>query len=91
MTFALVVLAGNGSQRTVGAVPPPSPDELHWLTVAEVGVAAPVMLFTTSTVHVTVPPPPLPEPLHWLIDVTRLAELVVEGVQTRVAGALAAP
>ena len=64
MTFAPVVLAGNGSQRTVGSVPPPVPDELHWLTLAEVGVAVPVMLLMTSTEQVTVPPPPFPEPLH---------------------------
>ncbi len=92
VTVAPVVLAGNGSHSTVGAVPPPSPDALHWLTVAPVGVPVPVMLFTTSTVQVTVPPPPLPEPLHWFTEVTSSVELVVvEGVHVRVAGSFAAP
>jgi hypothetical protein len=91
VTFAEVVLAGNGSQRTVGAVPPSKPAELHWLTVAAVGVTVPTMLLTTSTVHVTVPPPPLPDPLHWLTEVTRLEEVTVDELQTMVGGALAAP
>ena len=29
VTVALVVFAGKGLQRVVGAVPPPVPDELH--------------------------------------------------------------
>jgi hypothetical protein len=88
---ALVVLAGKGSQSVVGAVPPPVPDELHWLTVAEVGVTSSVMLFVTSTVHSTVPPPPLPEPLHWSIEVTRSVEVDVEVLQTIVGAAFADP
>jgi hypothetical protein len=90
-TLALVVLAGNGLQSTVGAVPPPVPDALHWFVVADVGVVVPVMLLITSTVHSTVPPPPLPEPLHWSIVVTRSVEPVVDGVQTIVGGSFAAP
>ena len=91
VTVAPVVLAGNGLHAVVGAVPPPSPDALHWLVVAAVGVTRPVTLFTTSTLHVTVPPPPFPEPLHWSIVVTSAPELVVEELQVIVAGALAAP
>ncbi len=91
VTVAPLVVAGKGLQTVVGTVPPPVPAELHWLTVADVGVVVPVMLLMTSTVHSTVPPPPLPEPLHCSIDATRSVELVVDELQTMVAGALAAP
>ena len=91
VTVAPVVLAGKGEHKVVGAVPPPVPDPLHWFTVAAVGVVVPVMRLTTSTAQVTVPPPPLPDPLHWSIEVTRLAEVIVDELQTIVAGALAAP
>jgi hypothetical protein len=64
VTAAPVVLAGEGAHTVVGAVPPPSPEALHWSTVAGAGEAVPVTLFTTSTLHVTVPPPPFPDPLH---------------------------
>jgi hypothetical protein len=62
---------------------------MHWLTVAEVGVAVPVMLLMTLTSHVTVPPPPLPEPLHWVTEVMSRVDPVVSVMH--VGGALAAP
>ncbi len=91
VAVAPVVVAGKGEHETVGAVPPPAPEALHWLIVAAVGVVVPVTLLTTSMVHVTVPPPPLPDPLHWSIDVTGMADVVVDELQVMVAGALAEP
>jgi len=86
---ALVVLAGKGSQFTVGWVPPPVPDPLHWLTVAPVVEAVPVMLLVIVTVHLTVLPPPSPVPLHWFTDVVSWPEVVVVGAAQ--VGAPAAP
>ncbi|MHB1930566.1 MAG: hypothetical protein ACYCUG_14330 [Acidimicrobiales bacterium] len=57
MTVALVVLP-VGTHSTVGAIPPPVPDPLHWLTVTP-DVAVPVgTLLVTVTSHVTLLPPP---------------------------------
>ncbi|MDQ1356616.1 MAG: hypothetical protein QOG44_989 [Acidimicrobiaceae bacterium] len=78
-----------GLHDTVGCVPPPVPDPLHWLMVAGEAVASPVMLLTMRTLQVTVPPPPLPEPSHWVTEVVSLLNGVVEVVH--VGGAFAAP
>ncbi len=83
---ALVVFP-IGVQATVGSVPPPVPDALHWLMVAGLLVAVPVMLLMTFTVQVTAPPPPLPEPLHWLTEVVSRVWGVVVVVQVRAAPA----
>ena len=77
---ALVVFP-IGVQVTVGGVPPPVPDSLHWLMVAALLVAVPVMLLMTFTVQMTAPPPPLPEPLHWLTEVVSWVWGVVVVVQ----------
>ena len=89
VTVAFVVVAGKGLHAMVGSVPPPVPAVLHWFTVTGDVVAAPVMLFVMSTLHVTVPPPPLPEPLHWSTTVMTSAEL--KGVMVQVGAAFAAP
>ncbi len=84
------VVTPIGSQEMVGSVPPPWPVPLHWLMVAGVGVGDdPVMLFTTETLHSTVPPPPLPDPLHWSTEVTSWSDGVMVVVQGR--AAFAAP
>ena len=55
--MAFVVLP-IGVHATVGWVPPPSPDSLHWLTVTpEVAVPA-GMVLVTVTLQVTLLPPP---------------------------------
>lgn len=53
--------------------------------LAALGVAAPVMSLTMSTVHTAAPPPPLADPLHWLTEETSWLELTVVLVQVSVA------
>jgi hypothetical protein len=60
---------------------------MHWLTVAGLVGATPVMLLTMCTLHVTVEPPPLPEPLHWVTEVVSWLDGVVEVVQVSAAWA----
>ncbi|HWG72631.1 MAG TPA: hypothetical protein VG184_01105 [Acidimicrobiales bacterium] len=57
MTVALVVLP-TGLHCTVGAVPPPWPEPLHWLTVTPVVAVPTGTVLLTVTLQVTLLPPP---------------------------------
>ena len=88
VTVALVV-EPIGEHNLVGWVPPPVPEPMHWFIEAGVVEAAPVILFTITTLQVTVPPPPLPEPSHCVTVVVNDPD--DDGVVIQVGVVFAAP
>jgi cytochrome b561 len=76
-----------GAHNRDVASAPPSPEPMHWLTVAAVTVALPTMLLMMEIEQSTVPPPLFTEPLHWVTEVTTWLKLVTTGAHGTIARA----